>query len=84
MVPLVSCPEFNHIATAIFKKGSIILPDKSRSSGAGETAAEGKMESQSHVCFPLMAEDVEHVFKCFSDICASSSENTLFGSIPDF
>ena len=32
----------------------------------------------------LMITDVEHFFRCFSAICVSSVENSLFSSIPHF
>ena len=43
------------------------------------------MEYQSPFDFiSLMANDVEHFFKCFSDICHSSVENSLFRSLSIF
>jgi hypothetical protein len=34
------------------------------------------------ICISLMIKDVEHCFKCFSDIQYSSVENYLFSSVP--
>lgn len=36
------------------------------------------------LCSTLMAENVEHIFKCFPAICVSSFENSLLSSVPHF
>jgi hypothetical protein len=36
------------------------------------------------ICISLMIKDVKHFFGCFSAICYSSVENTLFTSVPHF
>jgi hypothetical protein len=36
------------------------------------------------ICISLMIKDVEHFFKCFSALCYSSVENSLFSSVPHF
>ena len=36
------------------------------------------------ICISLMINDVEHFFRCFSDLQYSSLENSLFSSVPHF
>jgi hypothetical protein len=36
------------------------------------------------ICVSLMIKNVEHFFRCFSDILYSSVENSLFSSLPHF
>jgi hypothetical protein len=36
------------------------------------------------ICISLMVKDVEHLFRCFSDIQYSSVEKSLFSSVPHF
>ena len=36
------------------------------------------------ICISLMIKDVEHFFRCFSALCYSSVENSLFSSVPHF
>jgi hypothetical protein len=36
------------------------------------------------ICISLMTKDVEHFFRCFSDIQHSSDENSLFNSVLHF
>jgi hypothetical protein len=36
------------------------------------------------ICISLMINNVEHFFRCFSAMCYSSVENSLFSSVPHF
>ena len=36
------------------------------------------------ICISLMIKDAKHFFRCFSAICCSSGENSLFSSEPHF